>query len=164
MEVGISRRAAIAGGVVALCGAIVPQVAPAGEASETLSQIEELAANLTDDELVELERAIASIKASRGIRAMPFQGGTYIGGVDIDPGTYVIRLIGTNPEQEACLDITWYNRADKASEWEQQDWDFWYGNEIEQSIRVDENTKFEIVIDRAKATISPAKKISFSEE
>lgn len=160
MEVGISRRTAIAGGVAALCGAIVPQVALAEEAKTTLGEIETLVDTLNDNELVELEEYIRSVKAARGIQSMPLADGSYVAGSDIDPGSYTINTEKINPDSmmNFIASVEKYNES--AGDWETVD-STWSVSPGGYSFTIEDGMRLKVDTVNTMCMISPTKKISF---
>lgn len=165
MEVGISRRAACVGGIVALCGVVMPQVVVADEAKQTegaLSEIRQLISKLSDDELLELEEVLVDEKEDRGVKSFPLGTGTYVSGVDIDPGLYSVRVRPFEPD--GCIYVTFSlaEYSEESDEWKSIAWDL-VSDPVDYNFTMRDGVRLKVDISDGKCTIFPAKKISFSE-
>lgn len=159
----ISRRTALVGGIAALCSLAVPHAALADEtpsATDALGQIEALLGELDDDELIELEELVRTEKGRRGVQSLPIGTGTYISGVDIDPGSYLIRVRPAEPHGDIFVTFTLKERDEDKDSWKQVAWDL-IVTPIDYCFTMREGAKLEIDITDGACTIFPSKKISF---
>lgn len=160
MEIGISRRMAIAGGIMALCGMAVPKMAFAEETNAALGEIKTLIEALSDSELMELEDYVWSVKAARGIQSMPIADGVYVAVTDIDPGSYTINTNKENPDSMMNF-IASVEKYDEASgEWECVD-STWSTSPGGYSFSIEDGMRLKIDTVNTACSISPTKKISF---
>lgn len=172
MEVGISRRAALAGGIAALCGVAMPRTVFADEAKAatgTLAEIAGMLAELGDDEVELLETLVADEKSARGIKSIPIGCGTFTAGKDIDPGTYIIRTYTTpdaaknGDEVVASYYLTTYNEETGEWDWDKK-YDDVYGDGEYMFTITDGMQVWVSVSSDGNAVITPGKMISFTEE
>lgn len=182
MEIGISRRMAIAGGLAALCGAVVPQMALANDdpveipevnnakdASESdgtpaLKEIEELLQNLSDEDLKELDRMVLELKSARGMDSLPFGSGIYMAGESIDPGSYTVWV--TVIDEYPYINFTIEEPCEEGSPMDiGSGWASVSYNSIKESgpyqFTLKDGERLKCSIEGGTCTISPTKKISF---
>lgn len=159
----ISRRSALVGGIAALCSLAIPHAALADETpsdTDTLGQIEELLPKLSDDELPELEELVRTEKERRGIQSLPLGAGTYNSGIDIDPGSYLVRVRPSKQNGDVYVTFTLKEYNEMNDSWDQLAWDL-VTSPSDYCFTMREGVKLVVDISDGACAIFPSKKISF---
>lgn len=163
MEKSLSRRSILAGGAAALCGLAIPRAVLADtvdNTSGTLSEIKDLFGKLSDDELLEVDDLLRDEKESRGVQSLPIGTGIYVADIDIDPGSYLIKVRPSEPDGRVYVTFTLEEANESGDDWDQLSWDL-VTSPTDYNFTVREGVRLDIDISDGKCVIFPAKKISF---